>query len=85
MNAGTKKNIEINIDYVKTLSIETLQEYALKYLTILDKKKQWNRKYNALPNIKIKQRIYYYKKHNIYHPDYNPEGLIEKRLKKKIN
>lgn len=70
------------MEYVQSLSLEKLHEYALKHLKNLERKKKWNRKYNALPNIKTKSRTYYYTKNNIYHPEHNPAGQVEKRFKK---
>ena len=78
----SKNDICINMEYVKSLSLDQLHTYTLKYLQLLEKKKKWNRTYNALPNIKKRQREYYYKKHNIYHPEHNPDGINEKRFKK---
>ena len=72
----------ITLEYVQRLPLEKLHVYALKHLQNLERKKIWNRKYNALPEIREKQRLYYYKKHDIYHPDLNPQGLNEKRFKR---
>ena len=72
----------ITLEDVQRLPIEKLHVYALKHLQNLERKKIWNRKYNALPEIREKQRLYYYKKHDIYHPDLNPKGIHEKRFKR---
>ena len=72
----------ITVEYVQALPLEKLHAYALKHLKNLERKKKWNRKYNALPDIKTRQRKYYYSKNDIYHPEHNPDGTKEKRFKK---
>jgi len=73
---------EPTLEQVKTLPLEKLYEYALKHLKNLERKKTWNRKYNALPDTKARSHRYYYVKNDIYHPEHNPEGSVEKRFKK---
>ena len=72
----------VTLEFVKGLPLQKVQLYALRHLQNLERKKMWNRKYNALPEIRIKQRTYYYKKHDIYHPDLNRDGTHEKRFKR---
>lgn len=72
----------ITLEFVQGLPIQKIHLYALRHLQNLERKKLWNRKYNALPEIRTKQRTYYYKKHDIYHPDLNPIGTHEKRFKR---
>lgn len=72
----------ITLEFVQGLPIQKIQLYALRHLQNLERKKLWNRKYNSLPEIRMKQRTYYYKKHDIYHPDLNKDGKNEKRFKR---
>lgn len=73
---------EITLEFVQSLEEHVLHECTMKYLVLLKKKRQWNKEYNQTPRVQTKQRSYYYKKNNIYHPTYNQEGEIEKRHKK---
>ena len=72
----------LNLEFVKGLPLQKVYMYALKHLQNLERKKLWNRKYNSLPKIKAKQRTYYYKKYDIFHPEFHPQGTVEKRWKR---
>lgn len=72
----------ITLEFVQGLPLQKIHLYALRHLQNLERKKLWNRKYNALPEIRMKQRTYYYKKNDIFHPDLNPKGTHEKRFKR---
>jgi hypothetical protein len=72
----------LSIEDVKQLPLDKVYMYALKHLANLDRKKKWNRRYNTNPQVKERQRQYYYTKHDIYHPDCNPDGTVEKRYKR---
>lgn len=76
------ENTTITLEYVRALPLDDVYSYALKHLKNLERKKKWNRKYNSQPKTKTRQREYYYKKNNIYHPEYNSEGTHEKRFKR---
>lgn len=75
-------NTTVTLEDVRVLPLDKLYDYALKYLKNLERKKKWNRKYNALPDIKTRSRKYYYRKNDIYHPEHNPDGQVEKRFKR---
>lgn len=72
----------LNLEFVKGLPLQKVYMYALKHLQNLERKKLWNRKYNSMPKIKAKQRTYYYKKYDIFHPEFHPQGTVEKRWKR---
>lgn len=72
----------LNLEFVKGLPLQKVYTYALKHLQNLERKKLWNRKYNSMPKIKAKQRTYYYTKHDIFHPEFHPQGTVEKRWKR---
>ncbi len=67
---------------VKQLDMETLYSFALKHMQRLDQKRKWHDKYTKRPNVVKQRRFRYYQKDNIYHPEYNPDGTIEKRYKR---
>ena len=73
---------EITLEYVHGLPEDIVYESAMKYLASIKKKREWNSAYNKTPRVQAKQRQYYYVKNDIYHPEYNPEGSIEKRIKR---
>ena len=74
------------INRVKQLTHEELLNIAVKYLMKRQKNvesvmKQHNKnraKYNTYA------RTYYYKKNDIYHPELNPNGMIEKKFKRQL-
>ena len=73
---------ELTIEYIKTLPLEQVYGYALKYLRSVETKRLLNRAYRQLDHVKEHRRAYYYKRNNIYHPTLHPEGEIEKRWKR---
>lgn len=75
-------DITLDLNYVRSLQLETVQMYALKYLRLMATKRELNRAYRQLDHVKLQRRKYYYIRNDIYHPVYNESGTIEKRCKK---
>ena len=59
------------VDSVKALPLETVFDYALRYLVNSAKKQAANRRYRTTDRCKQLQRKYYYQKHDIYCPGVN--------------
>lgn len=78
----SSSNVLPTLETVKQLPLDEVYAYALKHLLNLERKKKWNRKYNADPSVKKRQRMYYYVRHDIYHPIHHPQGRQEKRFKR---
>lgn len=70
------------MDYVKTLPLDQVWAYALKYLKLTETKRKLNRVYRQLDHVKNQRRKYYYVRNDIYHPTYNASGTVEKRHKR---
>lgn len=70
------------LEYVQSLPLATLHEYALRYLRMVEAKRKLNHAYRQKEHVKESRRKYYYIRHDIYHPTYNPQGRIEKRHKR---
>ena len=77
-----RSSMSLTIEYVQSLPRETVNQYALRYLISADVKKRANRVYSQTEKAKARQRRYYYRRHNIYHPALNPTGAVEKRWKR---
>lgn len=75
----------IDLDYVKTLPIETVFVYALRHMQSTEKKRDLNRAYRQLDRVKMKRRAYYYERNDIYHPQHYPIGTVEKRHKRPVD
>ena len=69
---------KITLEDVKNLPLHEVYDYALRHLVRLQKKRAWNQ----IPKVRRRNQENYYLKQDIYHPDINPEGKIEKHAKR---
>lgn len=76
------KTQSCTLEYVQSLPLDTLFEYALRYLRMVEAKRRLNHAYRQKEHVKESRRKYYYVRHDIYHSTYNPQGRIEKRHKR---
>ena len=68
------------------LSPEMKALFAKKYHDRLLRDRAYAREYRLSPEGKQKEKVralrYYYKKNDLYHPELNPKGSIERKYKR---
>jgi hypothetical protein len=72
----------ITLASVKALPIDQVYDLALKHLLIVEKQRLRSRRYSQIKRVRVKRKRHYYAKNDIYHPEHNPEGTLEKHCKR---
>jgi len=70
------------LNEVKAMPLDVVYKHALHDLNDIAKQKIRNHKYCTTPHMRLFYRKRYYLRNDIYHPEYNPDGTIEKRYKR---